>query len=112
MTSKILLLASGFALASVVGLLPFSAAAEVVNCNQNPNASIQDAVDNADGPTTIDIMGLCVGDVTITKDDITLSGRPGQSPCNKANPGGNGTIVEFKDAAAYAMLRMIRRYAY
>ena len=63
----------------------------MVNCN-SPGPSIQDAVDSADGPTTIDITGLCVGDVTITKDDITLSGRPGQSPCNKANPGGNGTI--------------------
>ncbi len=62
-----------------------------INCN-SPGPSIQDAVDSADGPTTIDITGLCVGDVTITKDDITLSGRPGQSPCNKANPGGNGTI--------------------
>ena len=62
-----------------------------VNCNQ-PNASVQKAVDNADGPTTININGTCFEDVSITKDDITLSGRPGMSPCNKADPGGNGTI--------------------
>ena len=41
-----------------------------VNCNQ-PNASVQNAVDNADGPTTIKINGTCFEDVTITKDDIT-----------------------------------------
>ncbi len=80
----------------IAGVLLWSsldvAYAVTVNCNQNPNASVQDAVDNADGPTTIDIKGLCVGDVTLAKDDITLSGRPGGSSCNKANPGGSGTI--------------------
>ena len=58
-----------------------------VNCN-SPNASVQDAVDNADGPTTIKINGTCFEDVTITKDDITLSGRPGMSACDKDDPGG------------------------
>jgi parallel beta-helix repeat protein len=56
-----------------------------VNCN-TPNASVQEAVNNADGPTTINIKGDCVGDVTITKDDITLSGKKGGSACNKADP--------------------------
>ena len=74
---------------AVLGINTTTAKAVNVNCN---NASIQDAVDNADGPTTININGLCVEDVTITKDDITLSGRPGMSSCNKNNPGGNGTI--------------------
>ena len=46
----------------------------VVNCG-NPNASIQDAVDNATGPTTIRFLGLCEEDVNITKDDITLDGQ-------------------------------------
>ncbi len=46
----------------------------VVNCN-SPNASIQDAVDSASGPTTIRFLGVCDEVVTITKDDITLDGH-------------------------------------
>ncbi len=65
--------------------------AAIVNCN-TPNASIQKAVDKADGPTTIYINGTCVGDVTITKDDITLSGNKSGLACIKAAPGGDGTI--------------------
>ncbi|MCH7794780.1 MAG: right-handed parallel beta-helix repeat-containing protein [Proteobacteria bacterium] len=79
-------IATAIALASVVGLLPFGAAAKVVNCN-SPNASIQDAVDGATGPTTIFIQGDCVEDVTLTKDDITLSGNRTGAACDKADPG-------------------------
>ena len=80
----------------ITGVLLWSsldiAYAAVVNCNQNPNASIQDAVDKADGPTTIKINGICVEDVTIAKDDITLSGNQMNAACDPANPGGSGTI--------------------
>ena len=55
-------------------------------------ASIQDAHDQATGPRTIFIVGICEEDVSITKDDITLSGNPNGDPCNKASPGGTGTI--------------------
>ena len=78
-------IATAFALASVVGLLPFGAAAMVVNCN-SPNASIQDAVDGANGPTTISIKGMCQQDVSLTKDDITLSGKLPNTECDKADP--------------------------
>lgn len=62
------------------------AEAVVVNCAA-PNAGVQNAVDGADGPTTIVVKGTCIGDVVIEKDDITLSGnRPG-SICDKASPG-------------------------
>ena len=65
------------ALTVVIGYSGVSIAAPknvVVNCG-NPNASIQDAVDSATGPTRIRFMGLCEEDVTITKDDITLDGQ-------------------------------------
>ncbi len=51
--------------------------------------SIQAAVDRANGPTTIFIVGVCVEDVTIAKDDITLSGNISGS---ESGPGGSGTI--------------------
>ncbi|MCH7775534.1 MAG: right-handed parallel beta-helix repeat-containing protein [Gemmatimonadetes bacterium] len=54
--------------------------------------TIQAAVDDAVGSTTIFITGTCVEDVTLTKDDITLSGNEAGDSCNKASPGGTGTI--------------------
>jgi parallel beta-helix repeat protein len=48
---------------------------DLVDCGL-PNASLQGAIDNASGPTTIFITGIC-SDATITKDDITLNGAPG-----------------------------------
>ncbi len=65
--------------------------AHAVEVKCNTEESVQEAVDNADGPTTIDIKGICFEDVIIAKDDITLSGRQGMSGCNKNNPG-KGTI--------------------
>lgn len=79
-----------------------SAYAANVNCD-TPNASIQKAVDNADGPTTIFVSGTCIGDVTITKDDITLSGNKNGPACEGGTPGGDGTIygrVTVKGARA------------
>lgn len=67
------------------------AKAAVVNCN-GPNASVQTAVNKANGPTTIFVKGFCTEDVTITKDDITLSGGQGGLACDTASPGGDGTI--------------------
>ncbi len=69
-----------------------AAPANTVNCNGANADSVQDAVDAATGPATIFIQGNCTEDVTITKDDITLSGNKGGNDCNKNNPGGNGTI--------------------
>ena len=63
----------------------------MVNCD-SPNASVQKAVDNSVGPTTIFISGECDEDVTIAKDDITLSGNKSGLACIKATPGGTGTI--------------------
>ncbi len=45
-----------------------------VDCNL-PNASLQDAIDNADGPTEITFVGPCVGDLSVKVDDITLRGQ-------------------------------------
>ncbi len=67
-----------------------------VDCDQAD--SIQAAVDRANRPTTIFIVGICVEDVTITKDDITLSGNISGS---ESGPGGSGTIsgtVDIKGA--------------
>ena len=61
-----------------------------VFCDQGD--SIQGAVDKAKRPSTIFIDGVCVEDVNITKDDITLSGNAAGASCNKANPGGTGII--------------------
>ncbi len=61
-----------------------------VDCNGGD--TIQEEVDEADGPTIIFVSGLCTQDVTITTDDITLSGNEAGAACDKANPGGTGTI--------------------
>jgi parallel beta-helix repeat protein len=79
-----------------------AAQAATVNCD-TPNASIQKAVDNADGPTTIYVNGICAGDVSIVKDDITLSGNRHGIACDRDSPGGDGTIegmVTVKSARA------------
>lgn len=62
---------------------------KTVNC---PGGSVQGAVDKVKGPATIFIEGTCVEDVVITKDDITLSGNEAGAACNRASPGGTGTI--------------------
>jgi len=72
-------------------LLSNGAEAAMVNCSA-PGASIQKVVDSADGPTTIFLDGICTGDVVITKDDITISGNKAGIACDKAFPGGTGTI--------------------
>ncbi len=82
MTGKILRLASGFALATALA----STSHADVNCSA-PGRTVQSAVDKANPGDTIFIFGgTCVGDVTITKDDITLSGNRMGNPCNKADP--------------------------
>ena len=49
--------------------------------------TIQAAVDDAVGSTTIFITGTCTGqDVSITTDDFTLSGNEAGIACNKADP--------------------------
>ena len=68
-----------------------AAEAATVNCGSNGN-SIQKAVDNANGPTTINIVGVCAEDVTIAKDGITLSGNHAGLACDRNAPGGTGTI--------------------
>ncbi len=80
MTGKILLLASGFALATALA----STAHASVDCSKK---TIQSAVDKANPGDTIFISGgTCVGDVTITTDNITLSGNAAGIACNKADP--------------------------
>ena len=79
-----------------LGFLAETAGAKVkekidsVDCDAG--RSIQAAVDAATGPTAIFISGTCVEDISITADDITLSGNEAGASCNKANPGGTGTI--------------------
>ncbi len=63
-----------------------------VDCSASRNNSIQAAVDAASPGDTIFISGTCVEDVSITKDDITLSGNQAGAACNKADPGGAATI--------------------
>ena len=78
-----------------LGLAPGAVAAPpspLVNCN-SPNSSIQDAVDGATGPTTIFIHGDCVEDVTLTKDDITLSGNRTSAACDKADPSASASAM-------------------
>ncbi len=80
MTGKILLLASGFALAAALA----STAHASVDCSKK---TIQSAVDSAKSGDTIFISGgTCVGDVIITTDDITLSGNEAGIACNKGDP--------------------------
>lgn len=59
-----------------------------------PGESIQAAVNAAvqGQQTTIFVTGTCTEDVVITTDDVTLSGNQAGSACNKASPGGTGTI--------------------
>ena len=65
-----------------------------VDCDDNRNNNIQEAVDAANGPFTIFIDGECEQDVILTKDDITLSGFDGE-PCNKADPSASaGATIE------------------
>ncbi len=47
---------------------------DFVDCGL-PNASLQDAIDSAAGPTIITFVGSCLGDLLITQDDITLQGQ-------------------------------------
>ncbi len=61
-----------------------------VECDKDE--TIQKFVDDADKPTIIFIEGVCVEDVTINKDDVTLSGNEAGDLCDKDNPGGTGTI--------------------
>ena len=86
-----------FAFSLVIGLAFEAGTAEAdapetlfVDC---PVDSIQEEVNEADGPTTIFVTGTCVENVSITKDDITLSGNQAGDLCNKASPGGTGTII-------------------
>ena len=58
-----------------------------VECDDDEG--IQKLVDDADKPTIIFIEGVCVEDVTINKDDVTLSGNESGS---EPGPGGTGTI--------------------
>ena len=82
MTSKFLLLISGFALATALA----STAHAAVNCGA-PGQTIQNAVDSAKSGDTIFIFGgTCVGDVLITTDNITLSGNKMGNACDKADP--------------------------
>ena len=59
---------------------------------QCPADSLQAAIDGAKPGRTIFIEGTCVEDVTITADDVTLSGNEAGVACTKASPGGTGTI--------------------
>ncbi len=67
---------SGLITSLLLNPIPADAAPQnvVVNCNR-PNASNQDDVDSAVGPTVIRINGHCVEDVSIAKGDVTLSGH-------------------------------------
>jgi hypothetical protein len=40
-----------------------------------PNASLQNAIDGAEGPTPIPFVGPCLGDLQIIQDDIRLQGQ-------------------------------------
>ena len=59
---------------------------------QCPADSLQAAIDGAKPGRTIFIEGTCVEDVTITADDVTLSGNEAGVACTKASPGGTGII--------------------
>ena len=82
-SNKILLLASGFALATA--LASTAHAKPDVNCASGK--SVQSAVNSAKSGDTIFISGgTCVGDVDITTDNITLSGNKMGIDCDKADP--------------------------
>ncbi len=87
MTSKFLLLFGGFALATALASTAHAKPATVVNCDANRNNDIQAAVDAASPGDTIFINGNCTDqNVSITKDDITLSGNEADAACNRADP--------------------------
>lgn len=88
---KQLLITGPLAIGAILFASADGAQAVMVNCD-TPNASIQRAVDNADGPTTIYVNGTCTGDVLIIRDDITLSGNKAGADCDRSFPGGTGTI--------------------
>ncbi len=93
MTRKILLLASGFALAAAFASTAHAGTSiDVKEVECDDDESIQKLVDDADKPTIIFIEGTCTEDVTITTDDVTLSGNQAGDLCDKDNPGGTGTI--------------------
>ncbi len=86
MTSKILLLASGFVLATALASMAHAKPppSGSVDCSKK---TIQSAVDSAKSGDTIFIFGgTCVGDVIITTDNITLSGNEAGIACNKGDP--------------------------
>ena len=88
-------LAYVFASVALAGFFATSAQAKSpiqVNCNSGKNNNIQAAVDAASPGDTIFISGTCEEDVSITKDDITLSGNQAGGACIRATPGGTGTI--------------------
>jgi parallel beta-helix repeat protein len=63
----------------------------LVNCETGK--SVQAGVNSAkSGDTVFLIGGTCAGDVTITTDDIILSGNMSGLACDRENPGGDGTI--------------------
>lgn len=94
--------------ASIVGMLCFAVVSTTVtgddddgnrerhitvDCNKS-EASVQKAVDRVKRGrgATIFVVGTCHETVTIDKDDIVLSGNTVGNECDKAHPGGTGTI--------------------
>ena len=85
MTGKILLLASGVALAAALASTAHAKPPILVNCATGK--TVQAGVNSAkSGDTVFVFNGTCVGDVTITTDDITLSGNRMGNDCDKADP--------------------------
>ncbi len=86
-------LAYVFASVALAGFVATSAHAKPpIQVNCNTGKTIQAAVNSAKSGDTIFISGICEEDVSITKDDITLSGNKSEDACDKADPGGTGTI--------------------
>ena len=86
-------LAYVFASVALAGFVATSAHAKPpIQVNCNTGKTIQAAVNSAKSGDTIFISGTCEGDVSITKDDITLSGNKSGLDCDPENPGGDGTI--------------------
>ena len=97
MTGKILLLAGGFALATALASTAHAKPPILVNCASGK--TVQAGVNSAKSGDTIFIFGgTCDEDVTITTDDITLSGNRMGDACDKADPSAsadatiNGTV--------------------
>lgn len=80
------------AISLIAGVVLFSSAADAkptasVNCDANRNNNVQAAVDAASPGDTIFVNGTCTGqNVSITKDDIMLSGNEAGADCDKADP--------------------------